>query len=98
MGIPVDRKPERAVQEKIRDHSVRLCSVISSLAYQKKIRKSAGEFEAHEKPNVVTAPMPKHGVNVIEEDLFVASVDDIVTPIDDLQEEPVASRFISGIW
>ena len=26
------------------------------------------EFEAPERPNVVTAPMPKHGVNAIRED------------------------------
>ena len=37
------------------------------------------EFEAPERPNVVTAPMTKHGVNAVVEDLFVASVDDIVT-------------------
>ena len=29
----------------------------------------------------MTAPMPRHGVNVVEEDLFVVSVDDIVTPL-----------------
>ena len=39
------------------------------------------EFEAPERPNVVTAPMPKHGVNALEEDLFVVSVDDISTPL-----------------
>ena len=39
------------------------------------------EFEAPERPNVVTAPMPKHEVNAVEEDLFVVSVDDIVTPL-----------------
>ena len=37
MGIPVDRKPERAVQAKVRDQSVRLCPVILSPAYQKKV-------------------------------------------------------------
>ena len=36
-GIPMDWKPERAVQAKIRDLSVRLCPGISSLSYQKKI-------------------------------------------------------------
>ena len=34
------------------------------------------KFEVPERPNVVTASMPKHGVNAIEEDLFVVSVDD----------------------
>ena len=38
------------------------------------------EFEAPERPDVVTAPMPKHGVNVVEEDLFLVFVDDILTP------------------
>ena len=54
------------------------------------------EFEAPERPNIVIAPMPKHGVNAIEEDLFVVSMDDIVTPLD-CKEEPFASRFISGL-
>ena len=39
------------------------------------------EFEEPERPNVVTAPMPKHGVNYIDEDSFVVSVKDIVTPL-----------------
>ena len=29
----------------------------------------------------MTAPMPQHGVNVVEEDLYVASVDDVATPL-----------------
>ena len=36
------------------------------------------KFEAPERPNVVNAPMPKHGVNAVDEDLFVVFVDDIV--------------------
>ena len=28
------------------------------------------QFEAPERPNIVTAPMPQHGVNAIEEDLY----------------------------
>ena len=39
------------------------------------------EFEAPEKPNIMTAPIPKHGVNAINEDSFVVSVKDIVTPL-----------------
>ena len=41
------------------------------------------EFEAHEKPNVISAPMPRHGhnANAIEEDLFVATVDELLTPL-----------------
>ena len=38
------------------------------------------EFEAPEKPNVISAPMPRHGhnANAIEEDLFVATVDKLL--------------------
>ena len=39
------------------------------------------QFEALERPNVVTAPMPQHGVNAVEENLYVASVDDVATPL-----------------
>ena len=39
------------------------------------------EFEAPEKPNVMTAPMPNHGVNVVDDDVFVSSVEDISTPL-----------------
>ena len=41
------------------------------------------EFDAPEKPNVITAPMPKHGhgVNVVGDDLFVTSVEEISTPL-----------------
>ena len=41
------------------------------------------EFDAPEKPNVITAPMPKHchGVNVVDDDLFVTSVEEISTPL-----------------
>ena len=41
------------------------------------------EFDAPEKPNVITAPMPKHGrgVNTVDTDLFVTSVEEISTPL-----------------
>ena len=41
------------------------------------------EFDAPEKPNVISAPMPRHGhnTNAIEEDLFVTSVDELMTPL-----------------
>ena len=41
------------------------------------------EFDAPEKPNVITAPMPKHGhgVNDVDDDLFVTSVEEISTPL-----------------
>ena len=58
------------------------------------------QFEAPERPNVVTAPIPQHRVNAIEEELYVVSVNEVVTPLKtvvDGQEESVASRFISGM-
>ena len=41
------------------------------------------EFDALEKPNVITAPMPKHGlgINVVDNDLFVTFVEEISTPL-----------------
>ena len=41
------------------------------------------EFDAPEKLNVITAPMPKHGrgVNVVDTDSFVTSVEEISTPL-----------------
>ena len=38
---------------------------------------------APEKPNVISAPMPRHGhnANAIEEDLFIATVDELLTPL-----------------
>ena len=41
------------------------------------------EFDAPDKPNVISAPMPKHGrnVNAIEEDLYVVDVNDLITPL-----------------
>ena len=41
------------------------------------------EFDAPGIPNVITAPMPKHdrGVNTIEDDVFVTSVEKLVTPL-----------------
>ena len=41
------------------------------------------EFDPPEMPNVITAPMPTHGqgINAIDDDHFVSSVDDLVTPL-----------------
>ena len=41
------------------------------------------EFNAPEKPNVITTPMPKHnrGVNSIDTDLFFTSLDEVSTPL-----------------
>ena len=39
------------------------------------------DFDAPEKPNVITAAMPKHGrgINAVDTDLFVTSVDEVST-------------------
>ena len=39
------------------------------------------QFEAPEKPNVINAPMPQHGVNAVDEDVYAVSVDDLATPL-----------------
>ena len=41
------------------------------------------EFDAPEIPNVITAPMPKHGrgVNTVKDDMFITTVDELVTPL-----------------
>ena len=41
------------------------------------------EFDPPETLNVITAPMPKHdkGVNVVEDILYVTSVNDVVTSL-----------------
>ena len=41
------------------------------------------EFDAPEKPNVISATMPRHGhnTNVVEEELFVTTVDELLTPL-----------------
>ena len=58
MGIPVDWKPERAVQAKVRDPSVRLCPVILSPAYQKKVCPS---ITIKAPPQVSSAPTSETG-------------------------------------
>ena len=39
------------------------------------------DFDAPEKPNVITAPMPRHkrGVNFVDTNLFVTLVDEVST-------------------
>ena len=52
------------------------------------------QFEAPERPNVVTAPMPQHGVNAVEEDRYVASVEEIVTPLSTVKR----NLFLAGLF
>ena len=56
------------------------------------------EFDAPEKPNVISAPMPKHGrnVNAIEEDLYVADVNDLITPLLTIKLNMLRARIFLG--
>ena len=56
------------------------------------------EFDAPEKPNVITAPMPKHGhgVNVVDDDLFVTSVEEISTPFMTVKKNLLLAGLFSG--
>ena len=56
------------------------------------------EFDAPEKPNVITAPMPKHGrgVNVVDTDLFVTLVDEVSTPLMTVKKNLLLTGLLSG--
>ena len=54
------------------------------------------EFEVPERPNVMTAPMPKHGVNAVDEDLFVVSVKDMSTPLMTVKKNLLLTSLFSG--
>ena len=54
------------------------------------------ESEAPERPNVVTAPMPKHGVNAVEEDSFVVFVKDIATPLMTVKKNLLSAGLFPG--
>ena len=47
------------------------------------------EFDPPETPNVITAPMPKHdqGINVVDDVLFVSSVDDLTTHLPTIKKD-----------
>ena len=54
------------------------------------------EFDAPEKPNVMTAPMPKHGVNAVDDDSFVTSVEDISTPLMTVKKNLLSADLFPG--
>ena len=54
------------------------------------------QFEAPERPNVVTAPMPQHGVSAVEEDRYVASVEEIVTPLSTVKRNLLLAGLFPG--
>ena len=57
------------------------------------------EFELLETPNVITAPMPKHGqgVNAVEDDLFVSSMDELATPLLIVKENMLRVGLFPGV-
>ena len=56
------------------------------------------EFDALEKPNVITAPMPKHGcgINVVDTNLFVTLVDEVSTPLMTVNKNLLLSGLFPG--
>ena len=56
------------------------------------------DFDAPEKPNVITAPLPKHshGVNAVDTDLFVTSVDEVSTPLMTIKKNFLLAGLFSG--
>ena len=56
------------------------------------------KFDALEIPNVIIAPMPKHGrgVNAVEDDVFVAIIDELVTPFLTFKRNLLKDGLFSG--
>ena len=56
------------------------------------------EFDAPEKQNVISAPMPRHchNTNVIEEDLFVTTIDELMTPLQTIKINLLKTGVFSG--
>ena len=56
------------------------------------------EFDPSETPNVITAPMPKHnkGISVVEDILYVTSVDDVVTPLSTIKRNLLQAGLFPG--
>ena len=56
------------------------------------------EFDPLETYNVITTPMPKHGqgVNVVDDDLFVSSVDELVTPLSVVKKNLLRADLFPG--
>ena len=71
-----------AYHSESRGHDTNNCWVLKNKV-QDLIEAKEIEFDAPEKPNVISAPMPRHGdnTNAIEEGLFVTSVDELMIPL-----------------
>ena len=56
------------------------------------------DFDAPEKPNIITAPIPKHGrgVNVVDTDLFLTTVDEVSTPLMTVKKNLLLASLFSG--
>ena len=57
------------------------------------------EFDAPEKPNVTSAPMPKHGHNAhaVVEDLYVTAFDDLMTPLPMIKMNLLKARIFQAV-
>ena len=49
-------------------------------------------------PNVITAPMPKHdkGVNVVEDTIFIASIEELTTPLNVIKSNLLKAGIFPG--
>ena len=56
------------------------------------------EFDLPETPNVITSSMPKHGqgVNDVDDDRFVSSVDELTTPLLTVKENLLRAGLFLG--
>ena len=45
---------------------------------------------------MVTAPMPQHGVNVVDEDVYVVSVNDLATPLKTVKRNLLLAGLFPG--
>ena len=56
------------------------------------------EFDPPEIPNVIKAPIPKHGqgVNVVDDECFVSSVNDLTTPLLTIKQNLLRAGLFPG--
>ena len=56
------------------------------------------EFDPPKTPNMINSPMPKHGqgVNVVDDDLFVSSIDELVTPLSVVKKNLLRANLFLG--
>ena len=72
---------------------MRLTNKIQDLIDNKTI-----EFDPPPTPNVITAPMPNHGkgVNFVEDTIFVSSIKDLTTPLNNIKKNLLKAGIFPG--